>query len=136
MVFLALLRDSARLHLQLPVDRRKAVGRDRDVRLDRAAVLPAVARQLAGQVVDLSAALSQILLGARRRRADPRILRQEPGGAALCDPEPARGVLLFRPLPDHPSYSFSAPTPRPDSDFYPRGVPPDTTPHALASAHD
>ncbi len=49
MVFLALLRDPARLHRRtsswVPA---KLLGRAGDVRLDPAAVLPALARQVAG----------------------------------------------------------------------------------------
>src|SRR3546814_19745826 len=77
MVFPALLRDSEGLHLQFPVDRREAVGRHRDVRIDRAAVLPALARQLAGQIVELSSALPHLLLDPRRRRGPARLVRSE-----------------------------------------------------------
>ena len=54
MVFLALLRDPARLHRRLhPAG--QAVGRAGDVRLDPAALLPALARQVAGALGQLPA---------------------------------------------------------------------------------
>ena len=68
MVFPAVLRDPAGVHLQLPVDPGQAVGRDGDVRLDPAAVLPAVARYLAGALGQLPADVPQVLLGAGGRR--------------------------------------------------------------------
>src|SRR3546814_1673145 len=67
MVFLAVLRDPARLHLQLPVDPGEAVGRAGDVRLDPAAVLPAVDRQFAGALGQVPPDLPHLL-----RHPDPR----------------------------------------------------------------
>src|SRR3546814_19302319 len=120
MVFPALLRDPEGVHLQLPVDRREAVGRHRDVRIDRVAVLPALARQLAGQIVDLSSAVPHLLLDPRRRRAAPRLVRYAARGTALGDPQPAGCDLLFRSLPGYPSYRVANRTPASDAEFYHR----------------
>ena len=75
MVFLAVLRDPALLHRRLhPAG--QAVGRAGDVRLDPAAVLPAVARQVAGALGHLPPAVQAFfwLLVAGRGRA--RLLRR------------------------------------------------------------
>ena len=83
MVFLAVLRDPARLHGRLhPAG--QAVGRAGDVRLDPAAVLPAVARQVAGALGQLPAGVQALLLAAdaRRRRC-----------SAMCGGAPADAAL-------------------------------------------
>ncbi len=65
MVFLAVLRDPALVHGRLhPAG--EAVGRAGDVRLDPAAVLPAVARQLAGPLGRLPPGVQALLLAAGR----------------------------------------------------------------------
>ena len=75
MVFLAVLRDPPLLHDRLhPAG--QAVGRAGDVRLDPAAVLPAVARQVAGPLGHVPAAVQALLLAAGDRRADPRLRRR------------------------------------------------------------
>ena len=84
MVFLAVLRDPARLHRRLLLHPGQAVGRAGDVRLDPAVVLPALARQVAGAFGPLSAAVPQVLLV----RPDPDdggagLLRRCAGGRAL-----------------------------------------------------
>src|SRR3546814_21161295 len=71
MVFLAVLRDPARLYRGFPLDSGKAVGRDGDVRVDPAAVLPALARYLACALGELPPAVQAVLLAADRRCADP-----------------------------------------------------------------
>ena len=65
MVFLAVLRDPALLHRRLHPSG-QALGRAGDVRLDPAALLPAVARQVAGEVRVLPPAVQALLLAARR----------------------------------------------------------------------
>ena len=103
MVFPALLRDPQVVHLQLPVHPRQAVGRDGDVRIDPAPVLPAVDRSLAGALGELPAGLSLVLRGAGDRRRDPRLSRP---GARHADGRAAqpdlRGLLLLA-LSHHPA---------------------------------
>ena len=70
--FYAILRElHGRLH---PAG--QAVGRAGDVQLDPAAVLPAVARQVAGPLGQLPAAVQALLLAAGDRRAHPRLGRR------------------------------------------------------------
>src|SRR6185369_10436497 len=60
MVFLAILRDPAGLHLRLLLRARKASGRVRDVRVDPAAVRAAMARHVAGPLGQLSPAVQEV----------------------------------------------------------------------------
>src|SRR3546814_2051379 len=77
MVFLAVLRDPARLHRRFPLDSGKAVGRACDVRRDPSALLPAVAGQVAGAFGKLSSAVQAVLLASRHRRPDPGLRSEE-----------------------------------------------------------
>src|SRR3546814_6785916 len=88
MVFLAVLRDPARLYRGFPLDSGKAVGRDGDVRVDPAAVLPALARYLACALGELPPAVQAVLLAADRRCAAPGLLRRRAGRRALCADQP------------------------------------------------
>ncbi len=66
MVFLALLRDLARLHRGLFLCPREAAGRAGDVQLDPDALLPALAGYLAGAFGQLSSDLQEVLLDPDR----------------------------------------------------------------------
>src|SRR5690606_7876367 len=101
--FLALLRDSARLHGGFLLRSGEAAGRARDVRVDPAAVLPALAGHLSGAFGQLSPDLQEVLLDPRPRRGCAGLLRRRASGRALCDDLPGRCGLLFRALPDRSS---------------------------------
>ena len=96
MVLPAVLRDPA-------LDPEQAAWRCGAVRVDHRSVFPAVARQLEGEIGDLPAALSAILLDFRRGLHRPRLS----GGAAArgnlrhCGPHLDRMVL--RSFPHHPA---------------------------------
>src|SRR6478672_1954126 len=107
MVFLAVLRDPSLVHGRLhPAG--EAVGRAGHVRLDPAAVLPALARPLARSFGKLPPGVQALLLAVGRRYSDPRIHwrsadhlvanRSRPGCCGLLlpslsrDPAPGLGV--------------------------------------------
>ena len=75
MVFPAVLRDPEGVHGRLH-PARQTVGRAGDVRLDPAAVLPAVARPLAGPLGPLPPGVQALLLDPGGRRAGPRLGRR------------------------------------------------------------
>ena len=81
----------------------EAVGRAGDVQRHPAAVLPALARHVAGQVEQLPADGADRVLGVRRRRRGARLLRRPARRPAVAGAEPDHRGLLFRALPDHPA---------------------------------
>ena len=102
MVFLAVLRDPALVHLRLhPAG--EAVGRAGHVQLDPAAVLPAVARHLAGALGLISPGVQALLLAAGDRRHPARLGRRRCADAAQERDQPDRGGLLFPSLPHRPA---------------------------------
>ena len=103
MVFLAVLRDPALPSPSTSSWTGEAVGRAGDVRLDPAAVLPAVARPLAGPLGQLSAGVQALLLAAGRRRPDPRLCRRRAARRCRTCARPDRGGLLLPPLPGDPA---------------------------------
>src|SRR5262249_27355689 len=78
----------------------EARGRARDVRLDRSALRPALARHLAGAERAVPASLSVVLLAPRIGRRRARHLWRASAGGRLRRARPHRDALLLRPLPD------------------------------------
>ena len=81
----------------------QAVGRAGDVHVDPAALLPAVARQVAGAFGQLSAGVQALLLAAGARRPDPRLCRRSADQPVPDRARPGRGGLLFHPFPRDPA---------------------------------
>src|SRR5690606_9094391 len=96
MVLPAVLRDPARGPEQ-------ARWRAADVRLDRGAVHPAMARPLAGAQRALPAGLPAVLLAAAGRLHRARLDLREPAGWLVPARRPDRDDLLLRPFPGHPA---------------------------------
>ena len=94
MVFLAVLRDPALVHRRLH-PARQVVGRAGDVRLDPAAVLPAVARQVAGPLGQLPAGVQALLLAAGDRRDRPWLCRRSADHAVPHRARPDRRRLII-----------------------------------------
>src|SRR6476619_5781217 len=105
MVFLALLRDPSLFHRGLhPAG--EAVGRAGDVLLDPAAVLPAMARQVAGALGLLSPGVQALLLAAGRGCADPRLYWRSADQRLARGRRPGRRRLLLSSLPGDPAAGF------------------------------
>src|SRR3954452_5434888 len=95
MVFPALLRDAAR-------DPQQAGRRDRHVRLDPVAVLPAVAGH-EGPERAVPAGLQVVLLAADRVCFRAGLCRQSTAGRDLHSNRTSGDRLLLRPFPDRPA---------------------------------
>ena len=105
MVFLAVLRDPSLVHGRFrPAG--QAVGRAGDVQLDPAAVLPPVARQVAGPLGLVPPGVQALLLAAGHRRVDPRLCRRRADQPVARRLGPGRRGLLFPPFPRDPAAGF------------------------------
>src|SRR3954471_22148759 len=100
MVLPAVLRDPA-------LDPEQACRRHRDVLLDRSARLPALARHLAREVGDLSAALPAVLLGVRAGLPRARLSRFGSGGRHLRHRGAPPHRLLLHPSPRDPAAAWT-----------------------------
>ncbi len=92
----------------------QARGRRRDVLLDPAAGVPALARQRQDALLQVSPAGQAVLLDVRVRLYRARLSRLQAAGGHLCHPRPHPHVLLFRLLADRAAAA------RPDRDAAPR----------------
>ena len=79
MVFLALVRDPARLHFRLLLRSGQAARCAGDVLGDPGLVLPALARQVTGTFGSVPPQVQDLLRHPRGGRSDPRILRRRAG---------------------------------------------------------
>src|SRR5206468_2303291 len=95
----------------------KTVGRAGDVRLDPAAVLPAVARQIAGSLGFLSADVQTLLLAAGHRRGDPGLCRRSADQLVADSARSGGGGLLFSSFPGDPADRLGVRNARPAAEF-------------------
>src|SRR5260370_38503694 len=104
MVLPAVLRHPA-------LDPEQARGRDCAVRVDRHSGAAAVARYLAGEICEISAALQAVLLVFRAHLHSLGLARLETSGGWLCRHAPHPDHMVFRPLLPPPSLSRAYQTP-------------------------